>query len=157
MTVNIVSGDPLLTQAQTLAFGHNANGRTELGDLETLLLNRYPTAFSAYARQCKQDRMHPGDCWLWRDTQPQLAFLIVRDSSVSATRLRYVQSVAMSLSRDYLLYGIKSMAIAPLANEYEWPEIRDMLAMWLGKSALPVIIYDSYIPGIQVCEGLPPV
>jgi hypothetical protein len=57
MPITYVSGDPLLTQAQILAFGHNVKGRTESGVFETLLLDRYPAAFATYSKSCRsQDR-----------------------------------------------------------------------------------------------------
>ena len=45
MPVSYVSGDPLLTCAQVLAFGHNARGRTEPGEFDTALMSRCPAAF----------------------------------------------------------------------------------------------------------------
>ena len=43
MPITFVSGDPTLTNAQYLAFGANAQGRTEVGALETALLSHYPS------------------------------------------------------------------------------------------------------------------
>lgn len=152
MPLTYVSGDPLLTRAQMLAFGHNAKGRVELGDFETLLHNRCPAAFSTYSKQCRNGRIKAGTYWLWRDFRPMLIFLTVRDSPVGATRLRYVQSVAIALARDYHLEGIESLAIAPLGEPGEWPEIKLILETWFEKSALPVSVYDDYRPGVQAEE-----
>lgn len=154
MPLFYVSGDPLHTQAHVLAFGYNARGRTELGTFETQLSNRYPAAFSAYRKQCDAQRLKPGDYWVWRESKPALAFLVVRESSVGATRLRYVQSAAMNLGRDYRLEGFKSLAIAPLGSEHEWPEIKLVLQTWFGMAALPVVIYDTYLPGVTAEETL---
>jgi hypothetical protein len=70
-------------------------------------------------------------------------FMVVRDSSVGATRLRYVQAIAIQIAQQYPLLGIKSLAIAPLGNPYEWVEIRQVLTMWLNKCKLDVMIYDG--------------
>lgn len=154
MTITFVSGDPLLTQAQALAFGHNARGRTELGRLETLLLNRYAAAFSIYRKQCRQGRVQPGTFWLWRESQPRLAFMVVRESSVSPTRLRHVQAAVLRLARDYFLEGITSLAIAPLGSPSEWPECRPILTQWLEPVALPVVVYERYLPDVRADEAL---
>ncbi|MCA9908191.1 MAG: hypothetical protein KC519_06040, partial [Anaerolineae bacterium] len=107
MTVEIVSGDPLQTQAQVLAFGYNARGRSEVNPLQATLQYRYPAAFAAYGKQCRAGRITPGTLWIWREAQPWLGFMIVRESSVGPTRLRFVQQIALTLARDYQLDGIR--------------------------------------------------
>lgn len=154
MPVQRLSGDPLLTQAQTLAFGHNARGRIELGPLETQLMQRYPAAFSSYGRRCRAQRQRSGDLWLWSENSPHLAFLTIRDSAVGATRLRYVQGIMIDLARDYKLLGISSLAIAPLGNDYERPELHSLVEQWLGLSGLPCVLYDDYVPGLAAEESL---
>jgi hypothetical protein len=143
MPVELCTGDPLSTTAQVLAFGHNARGRVELGTFETRLMQTYAPAFSVYQKQCRSGRIKAGNMWFWRESKPQLMFMVVRDSSVGATRLRYVQAIAIQIAQEYPLLGIKSLAIAPLGNPYEWDEIRQVLTMWLSKSKLDVMIYDG--------------
>ena len=123
-------------------------GRTESGSLEMTLLQQYPAAFSAYRKQCRGDRIQPGTYWLWREARPMLAFLVIRVSSVGATRLRYVEAVSMMLARDYRREGIQSLALAPLGNPYEWPNIKPLVEKWLGPVALPIMVYDTYLPGV---------
>lgn len=143
MPIAFVTGDPLQTSAQVLAFGHNARARTELGHIEMRLMQTYPPAFAMYQRACRAERVRAGDLWIWRESKPQLMFMVVRESSVGATRLRYVQSIVIRIAREYRLLGIHSLAIVPLANRYEWDEIRQVLVMWLEKSDLDVRIYDG--------------
>lgn len=148
MPLYTVSGDPLLTQCQYLAFGHNAKGRTELGAFETALMQRYPAPFSVYRRACRKGKIHPGDPWLWTESYPHLAFLTVRQTSVGATRLRFVQSALLTLARDYQLFNIKSIAFAPLGNTIEWSEIQPMITRWLGSMGIPVVVYAAYQAGV---------
>ena len=149
MPITYVSGDPLLTNAQILAFGHNAKGRTELGIFETLLLNRYPAAFATFGKSCRSGKIKTGGLWIWRETRPALGFMVVRESSVGATRLRYVEAIALGLARDFHLDGIRSIAIAPLGDSQEWPMLKPVLDYWLGQSALSCVIYEQYLPGIK--------
>jgi hypothetical protein len=149
MPLTILSGDPLLTQQQMLAFGTNAAGRTETTPLAAALLVRYPTAFANYAKLCRQDRIQPGTTWFWRETKPALAFMVVRDTSVGATRPRYVDAVMMALARDYQRDNIRSIAIAPLGAGHEAEDIRMTVERWLAKVALPVTFYDEYRPGVS--------
>ena len=148
MTITYVSGDPLLTQAQTLAFGHNAKGRSELGALETVLLHHYPAAFATYGKNCRSGRIKPGTFWTWRESKPFLTFLVVRESSVGATRMRFVESAIMTLARDYRLYNLTSVAIAPLTSDLEWKALKPVVDYWLRASPLPVTIYERYEAGV---------
>jgi len=148
MPISYVSGDPLLTRAQSLAFGHNAKGRTEMGALETLLLNRYPAAFATYGKNCRSGRIKAGALWTWRESRPNLTFLVIRETAVGATRLRFVESAIMTLARDYRQYNLTSLAIAPLANPLEWKAIRPVIDYWLRVCPLPVTVYEGYVPGV---------
>ncbi len=148
MSLTFVSGDPFLTQQQILAFGSNAAGRTETTPLATTLLTRYPAAFASYGKLCHQGRITPGMTWLWRESKPALAFLVVRETPVGATRLRYVDAVMMALARDYRRENIGSVAIAPLGADHESETIREVIERWLSQSALSVVVYTDYHPGV---------
>lgn len=148
MPLLTVTGDPLLTQCQFLAFGHNAKGRTEMGDFEAAVMRRYPAPFSVYRRACNKGKIRAGEPWFWRESHPHLIFLPIRQSSVGATRLRFVQSVLLSLARDYRLWNLQSIAFAPLGNIYEWSEIQPMITQWLGNVDIPIVVYENYQAGI---------
>ena len=148
MPLTFVSGDPLLTRMQTLAFGHNARARTEVGPLENRLLDAYPAAFASYRKQCHSGRVKPGAIWTWHESQPHLAFFVVRDSAQGATRLRYVESVLMTVARDYRLYSLESLAIVPLGSRDEWPLLKPALDYWLADSPLPVVVYERCEAGV---------
>jgi hypothetical protein len=156
MPLTYVSGDPLLTQQQILAFGTNAAGRTETYPLAATLLTRYPAAFASYGKQCRQDKIKPGMTWFWRETKPALAFMVVRETPVGATRLRYVEAVVMALARDYRIDNIRSVAIAPLGTDHEADAIREVLERWLVKASLPVIAYRDYRAGVAGENTSPP-
>lgn len=149
MTVRVVSGDPQLTRADFLAFGHNARGRLETTALEAALRRAYPAAFASYQKQCRQGRIVAGGYWAWRESRPRLLFMVVRESSVGATRLRHVQSVLFRLARDYRLEGIRSVAIAPLGSPHEWREAQRLVRSALGNSRLDVVLYTAYQPGVS--------
>ncbi len=153
MPLTLVSGDPLLTDAQTLIFGHNAKARTEVGALEMRLFDLYPAAFATYRKQCSNGRLKPGMVWIWRESKPYLAFMVVRASSVGATRSRYIETGFMTLARDYALYGLTRLAIAPLAGQEEWAALKPLADYWLRACPLPVALYERYEPGVKADEG----
>ena len=152
MPLTFVTGDPLLTHVQMLAFGHNAQGRPETSPLETELYRRYPAAFATYGKQCRGGCIDIGTLWAWRESRPALGFMVVRASPVGATRLRYVENIALSLARDYKRENITSIAIAPLGSKAEWPHIKPVLQRWLGNLDLECVVYEDYVPGVEA-EG----
>lgn len=148
MPLTYASGDPLLTKQHILAFGTNAAGRTETSPLASALRTRHPAAFASYDKLCRQGRIEPGVTWFWRESKPVLAFMVVRETSVGATRVRYVDSVIMALARDYRLDNIRSIAIAPLGADHEADSIQEIITRWLTKPALPVVAYTAYQQGV---------
>ncbi len=156
MPVIPVTGDPMLTHADALAFGINARGRIETTPLESALRRAYPAAFAVYEKRCRAARIKSGDLWTWHDSHPPLLFLVVRESSVGAVRLRYVQSVLITLARDHKLMRLRSVALAPLGTPLEWREIQLLIQRTLARSALTVYLYETYTRGVQADESMPP-
>lgn len=154
MSLTFVKGDPLLTKAAVLAIGHNAKGRTEMDDFSMTMMRQYPAGFSTYLRQARKGRQKGGELFAWSQSNPHLLFLTVRDSSVGATRLRYVQKALITIARDYTLYNMPSLAIAPLGNRYERNEIESLYYTWLKNISLPVVVYVDYEAGVEADEGL---
>ena len=148
MPLTYLSGDPLLTKQHILAFGSNASGRTETTPLATALLTRYPAAFASYGKLCRQGRIQACMTWFWYEAKPALAFMVVRETPVGATRLRQVDAVIMALARDYRVNNIRSIALAPLGAAHENDAIREVIDRWLSKLALRVIAYADYQPGL---------
>lgn len=146
MAIEVIQGDPLRTEAQVLAFAHNALGRSEMGAFETRLMQTYPAAFAGYRKHIRAGRLATGQTWRWTDSTPELMAWVVRASPVGATRLRYVQAIALAVARDYRREMIRSLAIAPLARPEEWPEVMKVLTTWLDPIPLPVTIYERYEP-----------
>lgn len=142
MPLTYLTGDPLRTQAQTLLFGYNVRAQSETGALEVALYTAYPAAFASYRKQCNQGRIKTGTLWLWRESLPHLGFLVVRDSAVGMTRLRYVESALMLIARDSPLYGLTSLALARLGSAEEWPLLRPVVDYWLGMSPLVAEVYE---------------
>jgi hypothetical protein len=149
MPLTYITGDPLLTKMQTLAFGVNAQGRAEVTPFSDELHRRYPAAFATYRKQARAGRIQPGELWIWRESVPRLAFMVVRATAVGATRPRYVDAAALRLARDHRLEGITSVAIAPLGRDEELPSIREALDLLLPLSDLPVVAYTRYTPGVM--------
>lgn len=152
MPVLFVNGDPLLTRAQTVAFGSNARGRTEVTAFHTALADRFPAAFASYGRQCRSGRLQPGDLWQWTESQPRLLFMVVHAAPASIVRLRHVEAGLLLLARDFHLYGVQSAALLLPGSPVEQAQIKPLVQQWLASSSLPVVVYEQYRAGSAADE-----
>lgn len=152
MPISYTQGDILLSRAPVLGAGINAQGMAEVTPFATALLDRYPAALAAFRKQARAGRILPGDLWLWRETTPWLALLVVRESAVGATRPRYVEEAVRRLARDWQREQIAAIALAGLGGAVEWPALRPVLDLWLAQSALPVVVYEEHRPGVRAPE-----
>ena len=146
MPVFSVSGDPLLTDCQVLAFGYNARGQSESRDEQILLHQTFPAAFATFKRQARKGNIIAGQVWQWNDNTPNLHFWVIRESPYGATRIRYVQSIIMGFVRDYELYNIHSLALVRPGNDIEYEEFLPLINQWLDPLPIPIMLYENFIP-----------
>ncbi len=154
MPMITVSGDPLLTECQVLAFGYNARGQSESRAEQIYLSQTFPAMFSVFRRQTRKGKLKAGDVWQWNETTPSFSIWIVRQSAYGATRIRYVQSIAMNFVRDYQLYNIQSLAIIRVGTLLEYEEFEPIFKQWLDPLPIPIVIYDGYEAGVKADESI---
>jgi hypothetical protein len=148
VSVQFVQGDIFLTRAQVIAVDLNADGHLGVSPLFTTLSDRYPVFVSDYHRRCRGEALAPGDIWLWRDGQPWLMGMVVRETPHSATRLRYVEAALIHLYKNWEREGLSSLAIARLAEGSDWLPARGIIEYYLSGTDLPVTVYENHIPGM---------
>ena len=154
MPLFTVSGDPLLTDCQVLAFGYNARGQSESRDEHIRLYQTYPAMFSVFKRQTRKGKINSGTVWQWSETTPRFALWIIRESPYGATRIRYVQSIVMSFVRDYQLHDIQSLALIRPGTQIEYEEFQPILEQWLDPLPIPIMLYEKYEFGVKADETL---
>lgn len=141
MSITFIQGDIFLTQAQAIAVGLNSTGRLEVSSLYTTLQDRYPVFVSEYRKQARAGLLTPGHMWIWREGQPWLVGLVIREAPQGATRLRYVEAALLNLYKNWEHEGLQSLAIQQLAEDSEWPVVRRLIMDYLGEIKLPVSVY----------------
>lgn len=146
--IKTVPGDVFQTDLQAIAIGLNANGRLGTSPLYTVLHDRYPVFVSAYHKRTRAEALALGTVWIWQDSHPWIVGLIVRETPQGATRLRYVETAMLNLVKDWERLGLRSLAVAPLANTDEWSAARQIVEHYGAQMALPIVIYSAYVPGI---------
>jgi hypothetical protein len=148
MSVRYARGDIFLTRAHALAIGINATGRLGVAPETTALQDRYPVFVSDCHKRGRAGTLAPGTAWVWREGQPWVVGLVVRETPLGATRLRYVETAILNLCRDWEREGLRSLALLRLGEDAEWSEAREIAIRYLDPLVLPVIIYEEYLPGV---------
>jgi O-acetyl-ADP-ribose deacetylase (regulator of RNase III) len=143
MSVTFVQGDIFQTSAQAVAFGLNSTGRLDVSPLAVTLQDRYPVFLSDYRKQAHAGLLPAGQIWIWRESAPWLVGLVIRESPQGAIRLRYVEAALLNLYKNWERESLRSLAITRLADDPEWPTIRDLLRDYLGGIKLAVSVYES--------------
>jgi hypothetical protein len=152
MPVSFCQGDIFLTRAQTIAVGLDALGRLEVSPLFAALGDRYPVFVSDCRRRGRSGGLVPGAIWAWREGTPWLVGMVVRESPHSATRLRYVEAVLLNLCKNWQHEGLHSLALMRFIEGEEWRAMRELVVRYLEPLALPVVVYESYCPGVVADE-----
>ena len=154
MPIINVSGDPLLTGCQVVAFGYNTRGQSESREEQIRLHQSFPAMFSVFKRQARKGKIKSGDVWQWNETTPNFHMWLIRESAYGATRIRYVQAIVMNFVRDYRLYNIGSLALIRPGNDIEYQEFKPILEQWLDPLPIPIVIYETYEADVKADETL---
>ena len=152
MAITYVQGDIFLSRARVIAFETNAHAASESTPYAAQLADRYPAALATFRKQARAGRIVPGDVWLWREALPGLGLLVVRERGGGALRPRFVEAAAQRIARDWRLLGLAQLALAALGDALEWPGLRPLLEVWLGNCGLPVVVYETLVPGLRAAE-----
>lgn len=148
MATSFVKGDIFQTRAQAIALGINAAGRSDSSELHVALQDRYPVFASEYRRRGRAGLLRPGTLWTWREGKPWIIGMAVQETPQGAARLRFVEAAMLSLLKNWQQEQLTALALMRLGTDAEWPQVREVVAHYLSQTALPVIVYEAYVPGI---------
>jgi len=149
MPFPLLIGDIFHTRAQTIALGIDASGRLGTTPLYTVLHDRYPVFISECRKRGRANLLVPGTIWIWREGTPWIVSLVVRETPQGATRLRYVESAMLALSKKAQHEAITSLALMRLGDDREWSHIMQVVETYLTRMRLPVTVYEEFKPGFR--------
>ena len=148
MSLAVVRGDIFLTRCQTVVLGLSANGQLDASELHRALYDRYPVFVSDYRKRGRAAALVPGTIWVWREARPWICAAIIRDTPHGTLRLRFVESAMLKLSQTWPAEGLGSLALMRFDEGIDWPEARTVVDTLMTAAALPVIVYEDYLPGV---------
>lgn len=149
MSLTFVRGDIFLTRCQTIMLGLSANGQLDASELHRALYDRYPVFVSDYRRRARGAALIPGTIWVWREARPWICAAILRETPHGTLRPRFVESVMLKLVQASSAEGLGNLALMRFDDGIDWPAARTNVASFVTAAALPVIVYEDYLPGID--------
>jgi len=147
MGLSYLRGDIFLAGTQAIGLGLNQRGRLGVSPLHTTLLDRFPVFVSEFAKRGRAQLLAPGAIWVWKEGQPWLVGLTVRNAPQGITRLRHIEAALLKLAQNWEQEGLHNLALASLAGEEDRQAVRVLLDHYLGPLALPVQFFEEFIPG----------
>lgn len=152
MTITFVRGDILLSRAPAIGIDVNARGQHEDHPLAVAFADRFPAAFAAFHKQARASNIQAGSWWIWRESTPWLALLVMRQSSAGATPLRHIEAIAQRIAQDWQQESLCGLALARPGDPADWPAFRDILLYWLASCPLNIVVYEEQAPGVRATE-----
>ncbi|MEM1321339.1 MAG: Appr-1-p processing protein [Bacteroidota bacterium] len=156
-----VSGDILLTSAQTIAHGVAPHDHFDRG-LALSLRENYPSMVKDFRHFCRLRNPSPGEAWMWGGVGGvRIVNLLTQEPAKNAkghpgeATLHNVNHALRKLEKMVKEENLTSLAIPRLATGYgnlDWEDVRPLIYDKLGKLNIPIYIYTVYKKGEKAAE-----
>jgi len=158
-----VSGDILLSKAQTIAHGIAPNDPFSKG-LARQLRDNWPAMYKDFRHYCQSQHPKPGSLWAWMGADgKRVVNLFTQESAYrpgekpGRATVQHVGHALRSLRQLIDAEKFSSIALPRLATGVgglDWGDVRPLLTQHLGDLAIPVIVYTTYHANQAAQEGL---
>ncbi len=158
--IHEVSGDILLTKAQSIAHGVAPNDHFDQG-LAAALHEKWPTMTKAFRHYVHQTHPKPGELWIWGGFGARIFNLMTQEgehvpgAKPGKAKVSNVNHCLKRLRHELENEQIKSVALPRLATGVgglEWGEVLPLIHSHLGDLNIPVYVYTQYQKGVQAIE-----
>ncbi len=159
--LHTVSGDILLTEAQTIAHGVAPNDPMNQG-LALSLHEKYPAMHKDFHHWCHQHHPKPGEAWLWGGPDNvRIVNLLTQEGGYGHGALpgkatvKNVRNSLKALAKMVKKESLTSLALPRLATGVgglEWDDIWPLIKEYLGDLDIPVYVYTEFHRGQKAVE-----
>ena len=159
--IHEVDGDILLSSAQAIAHGVDANDPMNQG-LAASLHENYPSMHKDFHHWCHQQHPKLGSAWIWSGAQgPRVINLITQEggyehgSKPGKATVSSVNRCLRSLKKVIEDEGLSSVALPRLATGVgglEWEDVRPLIMNQLADTDADIFVYHEYVPGKKAAE-----
>jgi O-acetyl-ADP-ribose deacetylase (regulator of RNase III) len=166
--IQYVTGDILLSQAQVIAHGIAPQEHFDQG-LALALRERWPSMVRDYRHAQRGQHLDAGTVWSWAgvdgdgSTRTILNLLTQKmvgegpSARPGKATLETVNHAMKALARYAGSTGVTSIALPRLATGVggmDWTDVKPLVEHHLGPLGIPVIVYETYHPGVAASERL---
>ncbi len=161
-----VTGDMILTKAETLAHGVSPDDHFNQG-LALALRERWPAMAKDFRHWCHQTHPKPGAAWIWSGPGAdghivRVVCLLTQEESgkhghhSGRAHVEHVNHALKELRHLVEKEAIQSLALPRLATGVgglDWSDVKPLIQHHLGDLKIPVFVYSEFHAG-QVADEL---
>lgn len=157
--IHKVSGDILLTTTGTIVHGVAPNDDFHSG-LALKLREQWPSLYKDFRHFHHQEHPEPGSLWMWGTTGGlRIVNLFTQQPAPQSgghpgrATLENVNHALRALHKLALKEHFTSISLPRLATGVgglDWADVEPLIVKHLGELPIPVIIYETWVPGKAV-------
>lgn len=161
--IRYVSGDILHSKAQAMAHGVAPNDDFGQG-LAHALREHIPAMYKDFRHFCHTQHPKAGGLWTWGGAEgARVVALFTQDGAYDhgakpgKASTANVNHALKALAKEVRSEGWTSIALPRLATGVgglDWTEVKPLLEHHLADLGIPVIVYETYRPGVAADERL---
>lgn len=162
--IHEVTGDILLTSAQTIAHGVAPFDHFDHG-LALALRGDWPSMYKDFRHYCHLANPKPGTLWAWAGVGGRHIVCLLTQQPIPAgghhpgkATLENVNHALHALRKYVAKEKITSLALPRLATGVgglTWAHVQPLIVNQLGDLEIPIFIYTTYHPGLKATENIP--
>ncbi len=140
--ITFYQGDLFTSTAEVLAHGVSTRGIMGRG-IAREFHSRFPEMYQDYLQRCQEERLHPGEGYLFRNPiAPHVLNLITQDKGLAT--VEYLSSAFEWLSQSYSQLGIEVVAMPRIGaglGGLEWDVVKEIIEHKFDNSKLKIEIW----------------
>jgi len=155
-----VSGDILLTKAQTIVHGVAPNDHFTSG-LAHALRESWPALAKDFRHFCHQQAPKPGELFFWGGPQVRVVNLLLQEAAASEhshpgkaslSNLRHALDALVKLTKAEKLTSLALPKLGCGVGGLKWEEVFPIIKEKLSELGIPVFVYSDFKPGVAANE-----
>ena len=155
-----VTGDILLSEAQTIAHGVSPNDHFNSG-LALTLREAYPAMYKDFRHHCHTAHPKSGEAWLWKGPDKKIVSLLTQEAPITENSnpgkasIIHVNHALRNLVKMIEKERLDSVALPRLATGVgglNWEEVREVIYRYLGGLDAHIYLYAQYSKGVKAAE-----
>lgn len=157
-----VSGDILLTKAQSIAHGIAPNDHFDQG-LALALREKWPMMAKDFRHYANNTHPKPGEIWAWGGFNARIFCLLTQNgehghgskpgNATTANVNHCLRRLKHYLLEDNTITSIALPRLATGVGGLKWEEVLPLIQNHLSDLKIPVFVYSHYLPEVQAVEN----